>query len=212
METLTNTGYVVGYDNTRKDPAWVAFCHRTASSQHIPRPEKFMVDNRTTAKVASENYTRSGYDRGHMAPNYAIGICFGPKAQMETFLMSNICPQKPDCNRKTWKRLEEKVVEYGRRFQEVWEITGPVFGSHPGRLRGGVEIPEAFYKILLNEDGGKIRVMAFVVPQSVTGTEPLERFLTRVDKTEKETGLDFFWELPDEVENVLEATNPGRVW
>jgi endonuclease G, mitochondrial len=213
LEVIQNIGYAVGYDEKRKDPAWVAFCHhRVSSPQHLPRPTKFTVDERTTSRVASDDYTGTGYDRGHMAPNYAIAICFGQKAQLETFFMSNIVPQRPNLNRKDWRLLEERVVDYARRFGDVWEITGPIFGAQPRRLRAGVEIPDAFYKILLDEDRGKPRVLAFVMSQEVVGSEPLEKFLTSVDETEKESGLDFLSDLPDDVETRLEAERPSGMW
>jgi len=128
MLTLTNTGYAVGYDDViTRNPAWVAYrlsaFHNTTT---YPRPKRFRLDGRTNALVSPDDYTRSGYDRGRMAPSYAIGACYGRDAQLETFLMSNICPQKPALNRKVWRRLEARVLKYARECEEVWVITGPV--------------------------------------------------------------------------------------
>ena len=211
---LTNIGYVVGYDDARKDPVWV--CYRLFKVSNVtppPRPKQFVVDSRTTARVASKDYTGSGYDRGHCAPNRAIGICYKEQAQLETFLMSNIHPQKGPLNQRIWERLEEKeIIDYAQRLQEIWVITGGVYGEHPGKLASGVEIPDACYKILVDVENQKPRVLAFVMPQTVKGDEAFEPFLVSVDDIEKKTGLDFMSELPDELEDVIEAGKIERMW
>ena len=54
----------------------------------------FQAD-RTLWPVDTDSYSGSG-DRGHLAPNYAIAV-MGVK--IDTFLMSNITPQRPNLNR-----------------------------------------------------------------------------------------------------------------
>ena len=56
------------------------------------------------AKVTANLHTGSGFDRGHMCPS-------ADRADTETnndptFYMTNIIPQAPNLNRKTWERLE----------------------------------------------------------------------------------------------------------
>ena len=211
---LTNSAYLTGFCEQRKAPAWVSY--RVFKLDHPdspPRPSRFLVDDRTLAKVSQDDYTRSGYDRGHMAPNYAIGSRYGAAAQRETFLMSNIVPQKPTLNRTVWRLLEERVAkEYAMSFEEVWIITGPVYDEHKEVLKSGVEIPDAFFKIIVDEVSGKPRVLAFVISQNVTGSDRFSQFLTSVDEVEKETGLDFLAELDDGLEDEIEAANAADVW
>ena len=210
---LTNIGYVVGYDEKRHDPAWV--CYRLFAVSNLkapPRPKGFSVDGRTRSRIASADYSGSGYDRGHDAPNYAIAVCYGAEAQLETFLMSNIIPERPALNRQVWERLEQKEIkEYAQQFETIWVTTGPVFGAHDGHLGHGVEVPEASYKIIADEEGGHVRVLAFIIPQTVKGDENANQFLTSVDEVERETGLDFMSDLPDGEEDKVEA-RAGRMW
>jgi endonuclease G len=132
--TILNRGaFVIGYDETRKCPVWVAY-KVTPDDDYISpkRPSHFEVDFETKSKVRPDDYTRSGYDRGHLAPNYAIGSRYGRVAQLETFKMSNIAPQKAGLNRGYWKDVEElesKKGEYGDRFQEIWVICGCIWDS-----------------------------------------------------------------------------------
>lgn len=211
---LRNKGYVVGYSEDRKDPLWA--CYRVfhvTETQTPPRPSRFTTDLRTTAKVSSDDYTRTGYDRGHMAPNYAIALCYGREAQLGTFLMSNVIPQKPELNRQIWQRLEMLIAkDYAQELGDVWVITGPVFGADTRKLPGGVAIPDACYDVVLDEVQGTPRVLAFVIPQDVPSGAKLEDYLRSVDDVEALTGLDFLSDLPDDLENRLEADKPTTLW
>jgi endonuclease G len=207
VSVLTNIGYVVGYSEARKDPLWSAYqaCKVEDWVTHR-RPSRFRVDERTKARVSHDDYTRSGYDRGHMAPNHVVDKCYGREAQLETFLMSNICPQRPQLNQEVWESLEAKVAdEYADRYGQVWVTVGPIFDDDIEALPCGVEIPDAFYSILVRESEGKPQVLAFVMPQEVVGDEPLEQFLQSVDEIEKETGLDFEPDLGEPAEVEEEA-------
>lgn len=209
---LENEGYVVGYCEERNNPAWVAYrvfdVPKTISRD---RPSGFRIDERTQSRVSHDDYTHSGYDRGHMAPNYAIATRYGVEAQEETFLMSNIVPQSPGLNRGIWRELESLVADWSQQYEEVWVVTGPIYDQTAEYLDSGVEVPDAFYKVLMDvTERNRIQTLAFVLPQS--GGDSLRDFLVSVDKVESWTGLDFFPELPDDAEVVIEAQVPTRLW
>lgn len=215
VRVLANSGYVVGYSDTLRDPLWAAY--RVWDLPRIPepppRPDNFSVDLRTVARVEPSAYSGSGYDRGHLAPNYAIATRFGSGGQEETFLMSNIVPQKHALNAGLWKDLELRAAtSYAARFREVWVMAGPVFGKHPQRLRGGVAVPEACWMAMLDEHEGRVRTQAFVIPQDAPTDAPLDRYLTSIDHIEQLTGLDLFPDLPDATEAAFESKRAERVW
>lgn len=215
FRVLTNRGYAVGYSDALGSPVWAAY--RVADLARIPtpaaRPEKFEVDRRTVARVSPDDYASSGYDRGHLAPNYAIATRYGAAAQRETFLMSNITPQRHALNAGLWKELELKIAtSYPARYGEVWVLTGPVFGARPATLRRGVHVPEAFFLIIVDENEGKLRTLAFLVPQEAPAGADPEPFLTNIDEIQKRTGLDFLSELDDPSERVVESHRAVRVW
>jgi endonuclease G len=215
FRVLINRGYAVGYSDALGNPVWVAYHVRDLARLPTPaaRPDKFETDRRTAARVAPADYANSGYDRGHLAPNYAIATRYGPVAQRETFLMSNITPQLHALNAGLWKELELKIAtSYPARYAEVWVITGPVFGAAPKKLRGGVAVPEAFFLIVIDETEGKLRTMAFVVPQEAATTDDPGRYLTSIDEIQRRTGLDFLTELEDVAEKQVEAQRASRVW
>ena len=213
LELLENEGYVVGYSEALRNPLWVAYrVFDVPTLEHGSRPS-FRMDRRTDSRVPASAYKGSGYDRGHMAPNYAIATRYGVDGQRETFLMSNIIPQTPRINRNIWKDLEKRVAEcYGRYFGEVWVTTGPVFSADPKRLDSGVAIPMAYYKIIADEKGGTLRVKAFLIESDCPPYSRTKSQLVSVDKIEALTGLDFFAELPVGVQAQLESKPAGRMW
>ncbi len=110
-ELLKNSAYMVGYSEERRDPLWVAYrVFHLDPPLNFPRPTgKFLTDARSADRVKHEDFTGSGYDRGHMAPNESIVRDYGQQAQIETFLLTNICPQSPELNVNTCgERLEVK--------------------------------------------------------------------------------------------------------
>ena len=210
---LTNIGYVAGYDDQRKNPAWVCYRLFVGTNHALPRTNlKFKVDPRTQAMVKQTDYRGSGYDRGHMAPNAAIAICYGTNAQLETFLMSNIIPQKPKLNQQVWERLESDVVRYARKFTQVWVIDGPIFGVQTNTFQSGVQVPGKCFKMIVMETNGQPQVLAFIIPQDVAGSEQLAQFLTNVNTVETQTGLDFFSELPKAMQEKLESEVVKVMW
>ncbi len=213
-----NEGYMTGYSDLRGNPLWVVYRLKTIpkNAPRHKRPGGFYADWRSITHISSSDYTRSGYDRGHMAPNYAISRLYGKGAQQETFLMTNIVPQKPDLNQRVWQKLEEREASrYARRFRELWVYTGPLFDREITRLKSAwrVEVPDAFYKVYAGIDhGGHPHLLAFIIPQDVRGNEKPERFLTTVDRVEALSGFDFFHELDDLLEERLESEVRYAAW
>lgn len=215
LRILRNRAYWVGYDERRRNPAWVAYrLFDSPDNLAGPRPVEFMTDVRTVAQVSSEHYTGSGFDRGHLAPNYGIGRCHGPEAQRETFLMSNIVPQRHDLNAGVWNELEmREAINYTGRFQEIWIIAGPVYNPELIReLPSGIPIPESFYKIVVDERCGRLRAVAFRFRHDAPAPPSLGQALCTIDELETLTGLDFFPGLPKEVQADLEQRRPKSAW
>jgi len=211
---LRNMAYMVGYSEQRKDPLWSAYrVIRLTKSVNESRPKgNFLTDTRTASKVTHHDYTGSGYDRGHMTPNFAIATRFGPEAQLQTFLLSNICPQAPALNQKVWEHLEKDEIEYSNTYGEIWVIDGPVFadltGGTTSKLRSGISIPAAFYKIIIEANHGHPRLFSVIMPQTVKGNESPRQYLTSVDEIEKETQLEFLWTLDADTQRELKQ----KVW
>lgn len=214
VRIFRNPGFMVGYSEVRHNPLWVVYqLDSNASKKSGKRPSGFKVDSRSLARVSHDDYTGSGYDRGHMAPNHAIAINYGRQAQIATFKMTNISPQKGRLNQKLWQRLEAGASSHlVKQFGKVWVYTGPIFDDDPHYLKSGVEVPDAFYKIFVAENRGEPLALAFVMPQNVKGNEPLHKYTSTVDEIESLTGIDFFHKLDDSIEDALESSDYDKRW
>ena len=215
LEVLENEGYVIGYSETRKNALWAAYrLFPVLNPVRHDRPS-WHIDQRTTAKVKDDCYTNSGFDRGHEAPNSAIDTRYGEDAQYETFQLSNASPQTCALNREPWQGLEYVIEnEYATGYPEVYVINGPIFDSSPEEISCEIQVPVAFYKIVVEPNSTeKPRVLAVIMAQEDTGWHrTLSEFTTTVDCIEELTGLDFFPAMADADESAIESSGPDQYW
>lgn len=213
---LRNKAYMVEYSESLENPLWVTYKVTKAKYKSGKRPSGFTSDWRSYQQVKHVDYTRSGYDRGHMAPNYVIASRYGVSAQKETFLMTNISPQKPKLNQKSWQRLEEVIAnDFSKQNGDFWVTTGPIFDANPKSLKSSnVKIPKAFYKILIKPSTPQTpaKALAFIFPQNAKPNASLMTFTTTIDEVERLTGIDFFADLEDDFEDRLESSNTPEAW
>jgi endonuclease G len=218
---LKSIGYVSGYDAGIQDPRWVEtrfFAVR--NPQSAARPEEFSPDNRieTQFRVTTDYWRDTGYDRGHMAPNWGVSICYGRTAQVESFLLSNVIPQSPGLNRGLWETLEKIISnDYAQRFGQVWVICGPEFPSNPIMLHDDlIEIPDKCFKIVLRVDpDGSPHTLAFEMPQNIAmghRQNDLLQYLVPITQIEKDTGIEFFPELSEPTRSEVSRARASRLW
>lgn len=212
---LRRKGYWVGWSPSLGHPVWAAYAVPTRKLLEAPPPRPpFVQDTEAPRSPQPADYTGSGYDRGHMAPNYLIATRFGKAAQRETFLMSNIAPQRPGLNRGPWRALEQTVADDLSGIGDtLWVITGAV----PDRARRlgkatRVRVPSGFYKIVAAVHRGRLRVLAVLMPQETPENKRPRYCFRSVDDLEALTGLDFFPALSKERQAALEAPEANRFW
>lgn len=162
---LCKLAYSAYYDPLTRGPLWVA--QRLAGNVHgdEPRTNDFRADPDIPrgASPTNNDYARSGWDRGHMAP--AEDFSRDPEAMSESFLFSNIVPQHPKNNRLAWKELESLTREWAKTRGEVYVLTGPIYnnGAPLERLgRSQVWVPTHIFKIIIDPRRGES--VAFALP------------------------------------------------
>lgn len=188
-------GYAFGYSEIHEQPLWVIY-KLTAdelNGKRVGRTDDFRADPRVRTRSADpEDYKGTGYDRGHLAPAADMG--WDKDVMSESFYMSNMSPQKPECNRGIWVELESQVRDFARREREVFIVTGPVFYSgKPVKSIGvnnRVSVPHAYYKVVYDLTP-PCKMIGFIIPNSGSNKK-LQDFAVTVDVVEKETGLTFF--------------------
>ncbi|OQQ00801.1 DNA/RNA endonuclease G [Vibrio campbellii] len=208
---LCRDGYAVGYNYDTKNADWVAY-HITAESVNITnkRSNSFKEDTEMPdyARSTLADYKGSGYDRGHLAPSATMD--FTRESMKQSFLMSNMSPQFPGFNRVGWRVLEEHVRDLANEYNELYVVTGPIYQGNEGTIGNGVVIPSAFYKVIL--DPSFDEAIAFIVPHRDVSSSELANFITTIDEVERQTGLDFFAQTPDSIEDNMESVKWEEMW
>jgi endonuclease G len=209
---VTHAFFTLSYVEKHEQAEWVAYELR---KEHIKRNDfkrpYFIQDKDVKTKSADwRNYKKSGYDRGHLCP--AGDRSFDYEAYFETFLTSNISPQDHSFNAGVWNSLEQKTRYWAGRYNDVYVITGGVLKDGLKTIgTENVSVPEAFYKIIIDKTNGRYKVAAFLIPQAA-GTDSFYKYMTTVDEIEAKTGIDFFAQLPDAIENKIEAERDTKFW
>ncbi|MDD6852078.1 MAG: DNA/RNA non-specific endonuclease [Bacteroidales bacterium] len=175
-----------------------------------PRKKSFEADHTIDGCAESSDYRNSGYDRGHMAP--AADMKWSKEAMEESFLMTNICPQVKSLNSGIWHRLEQRVREWAARDSSIIVVCGPIFTpGKPVEQIGeiGVAVPHRFFKALYAP--GRNIGIAFIFDNDKVKGE-LRKYAVTIDSVERETGLDLFYNLPDDIENEVENQCNYKLW
>ncbi|KAK1171981.1 hypothetical protein AOXY_G4444 [Acipenser oxyrinchus oxyrinchus] len=204
------SNHTLSYDQTKRIPRWVL--------EHISREKLLGKADRKHCRfkpdpnvpplftAVNEDYLRSGWSRGHMAPA-GDNKCSG-QSMAETFYLSNIVPQNFENNAGFWNRLEMYCRELTERFENVWIISGPLtlpeVGSDGKKTvtyqvigKGNVAVPTHLYKVILAHRSATssepLALGSFVVPNKPIGFDrPLTDFQVSLVDLEKMSGLSFF--------------------
>lgn len=148
---LCNDGYAVLVSEWSKGPLWSAEDlteENVSIARRTERKGTFQADERLprTMQAYLTDYRTSGYDRGHMTPS---GDEAGASAQDQSFLLSNIVPQKAELNRGAWEGVESAVRGWAEQEGEIFVVTGP--GYDPDHIqktigRGHIPVPAVTWK------------------------------------------------------------------
>ena len=114
----------------------------------IGRAEDFHAEPRLAGEPHPElgDYRHSGFDRGHLTPSADMPDLV---SRDETFSLANIVPQDPTNNRHMWSDIEQTVRRVARRNGSIYVVTGPIFATGSGHLRGGIAVAVALFKAIL---------------------------------------------------------------
>lgn len=127
----------------------VVFSSEVAQARLVKteRTNNFRADKRIANSPTPEDYTNTGYDRGHMVP---AADADDPKEMSDTFFMTNMTPQLPSVNRVAWKNLEDRV----RSVPFKYVLTGAIYNTTPKTIGvNKVPVPSILYKIAYFDSG-----------------------------------------------------------
>lgn len=220
--------FSVEWDCNKRSQRWTCYQMHRGYSGKYSRVSNFYFD--TTNLTADEYYDEfkyfPGYDRGHICPSGDRTASEEMNAQ--TFVMTNMQPQyhqfngydKQTGDNGLWVRMENQL----RKWADKLSATDTIFVCKGGtidseaniitRIGGKLIVPKYFYMAILRKSSFGYAGMAFWSDQTNAWrmNETLRSHAISISELEKRTGIDFFCNLPDDVEAQVEKTFKPSVW
>lgn len=221
--------YAESYNSTKSIPNWVSWhIGESDITNATGRLDNFAGFNGLpigTYVVQSNSYSGSGFDRGHNCPS--ADRTSSANANSATFLMTNMIPQAPQNNQKTWASLENYLRALVVQGNEVYVIMGSYGsggvgskGSVSSINNGKVAVPANVWKVALiipkgDGDLGRVtsatRIIAINTPNINTIDPDWKKYLVTVREIEQATGYDLFSAIPKNIQDILETKkDPGN--
>lgn len=169
----------------------------------------------------------SGYEHGHICPS--ADRLNSEESNYQTFYLTNMMPQKERFNRKgwVWENMERKVRNWAK--QNNYTFCDTMYVCKGGTidnksqiittLSNGLIVPKYYYMAILiskKQSNGTMKydAMAFWIEhkESSDNGTALAKYVITIDELEKKTGIDFFCNLPDNIENQVESTVNMKLW
>lgn len=152
-------------------------------AKKLPRRDTFHAESKLPAKDRSElsDYARSGYDRGHLAPNadFANSV-----AQAESFSLANMVPQVHASNAGVWADIEAVVRTLAMMEGELYVVSGPAFIGGNIKKIGNVLVPTHLWKVIYSPT--QRRAGAYIV----TNDESRDYSAVSLSDLQKMTGIN----------------------
>lgn len=205
-------GFTLAYNPENLTADWVGWeLLASETDGQYSRSNKFWTDTTIPNSPTTDDYRNSGYDRGHLCP--AADQKWSEKAMNDCFVMTNMTPQLHALNNGAWKTLEQKERLWAQRDSVLVIVAGPIYADTDTKRIGenGVRVPSSFYKVLLAPYLDEPRAIGFVYP-NMTAPGNMADYSMSVDEVERLTGLDFFYNLPDDIEQKVESSASFKLW
>lgn len=241
MDGVQILNYALEWNNTKRHANWVAFTFdTTTSADNVKRTDAWSVDPKLPAEmqVQESDHKNDGFDKGHLCASE--DRVYLKEANEQTFYYSNMSPQLNDFNGGFWGKLEARVQTWGRStadgvYDKVYVTKGGTLNKLLKNFKGttvnggtpttdangftihGLACPEYYFMAVLSQKDDVFHAIAFLVPHKEGMTrnpssDELKEYVVSVDKLEEETGIDFFCNLPDVLENEVEAAYNLNDW
>lgn len=217
--------YSLEYSYKYKHSYWIAYRFDNTTGGNVGRNEAYKPDPELPSQCAAKHndYTNSGYTRGHLCAS--SDRQYSKEANQQTFYMSNISPQSGNGFNQSgsaWNTGEDKVQAWGynisRSTDTLYVVKGGTIGEGmiKGYIKNEIAIPKYFFMAVLFRSGDNYKAIGFYMPHENLKDDPdkkdPKKYLMSIDALEQETGIDFFHNLPDNIENTVEATYNVNDW
>jgi len=229
--------YSLEWDNAKIANRWTCYTlHAGNSLSSVDRHDDFKADPDVAVSATLADYSGSGFSRGHLCPS-ADRLCT-TEQNKQTFYLTNMQPQYQTHNGGLWGRLEAEVRNFATddsytdshcdtlyivkaaTISDKVTIGDEEVDGVYSDIKCGSEhqllVPKYFYMALLhyNKETDTYQALAFWTEHinEIQSVADLSVYAITIDELEKRTGIDFFCNLPDEIEHDVEAAVDLKFW
>ena len=222
--------YSVEWDCTKRSQRWS--CYQMYASNRKQNPSRYYSDTNQYPMDPDlpvqyyfdyDPFRGSGYDHGHICPS--ADRLYSKDANIQTFYLTNMQPQRHSFNAGIWEKMEEKLRSWmstGSKAEDtLYVCKGGTIDAVPGitddpiltTLANGLVVPKYFFMALLRRSKTGYKAMAFWVEHlnEDHSNDPLSNYVVNIRELERRTGIDFFCNLPDDIEDDVETTTVENI-
>ena len=153
------------------------------------------------------------YEKGHILAS-ADRLC-SSEANKQTYYMTNIYPMVHNFNVGAWATLEGRVRTWAKQADTLYVCKGGTIDNANqilGYTKGGHIVPKYFYMALLSKKGNTLKAIGFYLQHTdPTSWEAPREYAVTIDELEQKTGIDFFCNLPNDIENQVEGVDKSQM-
>lgn len=211
--------YSYEWDCLKKHSRWVAFTFSTATPDNeVGRKGDFKDDPMIPAQYQTHDsdYKGSNYSRGHLCAS--SDRQYSVEANKQTFYFSNMSPQiQNGFNGDIWNALEIQIQKWGN----ISASSDTLYVAKGGTIQDNqiieyignhVPVPKYYFMAVLSLKGGNYHAVGFWLEHKAHSNNNYKQYALSIDELEQKTGIDFFANLPDHIENTVEADYRESDW
>jgi len=224
--------FCIEYDSATCHSKWVAFTFDdTTKVKEVSRSGQWHADAKIPAACRLTEQGYAGYQRGHLCAS--ADRLNSTEANQQTFLMSNMSPMQGDFNTNYWVVLEGLVQRWGRTggFKKLYVCKGGTITSaqtlatikhaNVNGKRVDVVVPRYYFMAILAETvNSSYQAIGFLMEHKDYGysgnnypsVAAMKKYAMSIDKLESITGIDFFCNLKDAAETLVEKSYSESAW
>ena len=216
-----NITYSISHNLERKHSRWVAFTfNKSNRAIKTDRTDKWQADPDYIGDytMTSTQINKNGFQRGHLVASHDRR--YSREANEQTFYMSNISPMLGKFNTGLWNELEYMINEDSKGWGRNHNFADTLYVVKGGTINEGQyyskgtcpTVPDYYFMALLRLKANSYYGIAFLMPHKSYLPGSVSDYMCTIDELEEFTGIDFFCNLTDKLENAVESTVNKSSW
>ena len=214
------------WDNGKIANRWTCYTmHAGNTLQNTKRKDSFKSDPDVAVSSELGDYSSSGFSRGHLCPS-ADRLC-SSEQNSQTFFLTNMQPQWQNHNGVLWANLEGKIRDWSDSCDTLYVVKAATIddvvlngkvsdGVYSYKCNNRLPVPKYFYMALLSykKSTNSYEAMGLwtIHQNSSDNNKNYGDYAITIEELERRTGIDFFCNLPDDIEKAVEGKLNLSYW